>query len=96
MQESLKNCVAVIKTMHKMNISYQCACKIVAKKRGKCVGTIQDACTRFGKGGKSCLRVSQVEQQVRTGKIIHTLKRKFPEHASYIDCQLGCFSNRKV
>ena len=87
--KSLKNCVAIIKTMRKRNISYQDACRAVAQKEKRCLGTIRDACTRFGKSGKNQLSVYEVERQVRTGEIVSTLKQKFPEHRNYIDCQLG-------
>ncbi len=89
--KSLENCIAVIKTMRKTNMSYKDACDEVlrAKNDGVVLGTIRDSCTRFGKGGKNRLNVSEVEDQVQTGEIVNTLKREFPNHTDYIDSHLG-------
>lgn len=85
---SLRNCIEIIRVMRKYDSRYQDACRIIANKHGVSLGTIRDACTRFGKGGRNSLSVYEVERQVKTGEIRDTLKRKFSGHTDWINQQL--------
>ena len=86
--ESLKNCIEIIRMMRKYDSRYEDACRIISNREEKSLGTIRDACTRFGRGGTNCLSVCEVERQVETGEIRDTLKRKFSGHPDWISQQL--------
>ena len=86
--DSLRNCIEIIRMMRKYDSRYEDACRIISNRKEKSLGTIRDACTRFGRGGTNCLSVCEVERQIKTGEIKDTLKRKFSRHANWINEQL--------